>query len=281
MKSLKFILFASFILLFSCRKVKPETAVSIFGFQNMSDARQQLGSYADLFTTVSGSVFVSSTKFYSSEEEDWDIFARFVADPLSQNRVDGGEFHINERKLLFDKVKQTYVLSPNNDLSGKELGKLLKSNFGKENEAKLLKDGKTIFQTTAYIPNEIVASNLSSFEKYTGSNFIKLGRKGMNIQWNRDEKNTNGVVAYLSWTGDNVDLPVNEQGTQGKKDIAAKFDDTGEATIPSTFFEGLPKNAAFTISFIRGGVVVKAGSDNNKYKFYSNSWYKVNCVLAD
>ena len=280
MKYFKYSFLFGFMLLMSCKKEVQKESLNAFGFTNMTEAKQQLGKYADLFLGADGSVYISAIRFHNLEDEDWDIFARFNSTQFAP-RSDGGEFSVNTHKMVFDKTKQVYALQPDDNLSEKELGKLLKSSFGTDNDAKLVRDGKIVFQASAYVPQQIVPSNLEQYPKYQGGHFIQISRKGMEVLWNQDTKNTNGVVAYLSWTGDQVDVPVNEQGTKGNKDIAAKFDDTGNVTIPSSFFAGLPKNAAFTISFIRGNVELKEGEDKRKYKFYSNSWYKISCVLTD
>ena len=281
MKNLKLFSFSLLVVFSACTKdIKPSEELKLFGFKNIDEVRAHLGKYADLFVTTNGSIYQSSIKSNNLTTEDWDIFARFTNDPFAP-RINGGDFFINTTKMVFDNAKQTYVVSGKDNPSEEELGLLLKGNFGKENEAKLIRNGETIFQSHYYVPNEIAATNLTNFERYDGSAFIKISRKGLNLQWNKDAKNANGVVAYLSWTGDNVDLPADKQGTQGNVEIAAKFEDTGNTTISSNFFQGIPKHASFTLFLIRGNVEVKDGSDNKNYKFYSYSWYNIRCVLVD
>ena len=273
--------FSIFLLISSCTKDVTISSVNVFGFKSMAEARSQLGKYADLFLAADGSVSLESTRFNNTDVEDWDIFARFNPDPFSP-RADGGDFFINDNKLAFNQISQTYLLpSPNENLSDKELSLLLKSNFGKENDVKLIRNNSIIFQTKNYVPNEIKATNLNEFVKFSGSNFLEISRGGMNLSWNKDNNNKNGIIVYLSWTGDRTDLPVNEQGTSGNKDVAIRFDDTGEATLPSAFFEGLPKKSSFTISLLRSNIEIIEGSDKKKYKFYANSWYKIQGTLID
>ena len=280
MKKILVFFVSLFLLITSCKRDTNDANVSIFGFKNIDEARLKLGKYADLFSAVNGSTYVSSIRYNGTNEGDFEIFARYNEDHLSP-RTDGGNYFINSNKMIFDPKLQTYVLLPNNDLSKKELGNLLKPTFGKENEAKLIKNDSLIFQTKFYVPTEIVATNLDNFPKLSGSDFIKISRKNMTFHWNRDNNNNNGVVAYLSWTGDRTDIPANEQGTAGKKDAAIKFDDNGLVILPNSFFDDLPVNAAFTISLIRGNVEVLEGSDKKKYKFHTNSWFKIQCTLID
>ncbi|MEO0044139.1 MAG: hypothetical protein RL329_3587 [Bacteroidota bacterium] len=272
-------LFLIFLLL-ACRKENNNTPVQVFGFTTLQAAREHLGKYADLFLTVEGSAYVSSTQYYGSEQKEWEIFARYNAEQLSE-RSDGGTFFINQNKLVYDKILGTYILLPNNDLSSIELDKLLKKDFGNDNVLKIIKNKDTIFQTQTYVPHEIAATNLNKYEKVAGSDFIKISRKEVNLQWNKDSRNTNGVVVFLSWSGDNMSKPINEQGTGGQKQVAVKLDDNGNATLPTTFFDGVPINAAFTISMIRGNIEVATGKDSRKYKFYATSWYKIQCTLID
>jgi hypothetical protein len=153
-------------LLLSCRKENSSTPVQVFGFTTLQAAREHLGKYADLFLTVEGSAYVASTQYYGSEEKDWEVFARYNADQLSE-RSDGGIFFINQNKLVYDKILGTYVLLPNNNLSSTELDKLLKKDFGNDNSLQIIKNNDTIVQTKTYVPHEIAATNLNKYEKLT------------------------------------------------------------------------------------------------------------------
>lgn len=278
MKSIYSVLFICLILC-SCNKDQSSIQPSgeIFGFETMEEAQRNLGIYADIFKPSDGSMYIRSTTFGKNEGEQADIFGKYRSNP-SEKRSDGGIFQLGDIKLVFNGESQSY-LPESGYIKNKERVDQITPFFGKQNEFKLIQNDLEVAQVKQYTPEKIKI-NIPASTKYDGGSASVLKRSNFNVNWNADLSNKNGVVAYLWWNGDSIDLPLSEQGKGDVVRNAIKLDDTGNAVIPENFFRGIPNNAVVSIFFIRGNIALKEINDNT-FKFYSVTQDKHNIIVSE
>ena len=268
----------SFLLLLnaSCRKVdeSPAQTINAFGFTTLEEAEKNLGNYAKAFYVVDGSIYTRLENF-SADNYSVGAIAAWYKDKLNQNRPNGGTFYLDDVEHYYDEAKQTYMARGfENDTDNSQMSARVKRMYGKQMEAKLIRDGKEIFKNSYYVPFDfdLVVSN----PILPSTSFYQVSKdKGLMLKWRKDEKNKEGVIIYVNWSDDKLDLPPNERYIQ----IATKIEDTGEVTLPHSFFAKIPKNAIFSVDIIRGNIEILEGTDKKKYKVYNQVENKLNCVI--
>lgn len=268
----------SFLLLLnaSCRKVdeSPAQTINAFGFTTLEEAEKNLGNYAKAFYVVDGSIYTRLENF-SADNYSVGAIAAWYKDKLNQNRPNGGTFYLDDVEHYYDEAKQTYMARGfENDTDNSQMSARVKRMYGKQMEAKLIRDGKEIFKNSCYVPFDfdLVVSN----PILPSTSFYQVSKdKGLMLKWRKDEKNKEGVIIYVNWSDDKLDLPPNERYIQ----IATKIEDTGEVTLPHSFFAKIPKNAIFSVDIIRGNIEILEGTDKKKYKVYNQVENKLNCVI--
>lgn len=263
---------------FACQK-EEATPANIFGFTNFELAKEKLGKYADIFAESNGSIYFDAISSNNSSEVDWDIFARFNP-TFSKDRTNGGIYQIDDIKLVAG-ADGEYSIENKPNLSEVEQGQLISKFYGKTIGLSLVRDGQEIFKESLYVPEKIQINNFGTDKLLPNTGLYSASRKGVNLSWNADANNKEGIVAYLVWTGDKIDLAGDQQGKAGFKEVAAKFDDKGKAFLPSEYFTDVPKNAIFTIFTIRGNIVLKEGKDKLLYKMFNKSQHKLSFVMVD
>lgn len=95
------------------------------------------------------------------------------------------------------------------------------------------------------------------------------------IEWNRDEKNINGVVVVVEWDGHMVGQ---EYKWEGVRTIDV-VEDTGEAILNPKMFEGMPDFALINITLLRGNIDI-VEIENSPVKLYATSNSSIQVVLA-
>ncbi len=193
----------------------------------------------------------------------------------NKDRTNGGTYYLGDVEYYYDEVKQAYMARGfENDTDNSQMSARVKRMYGKQIEAKLIRDGKEIFKNSYYVPFDfdLVVSN----PILPSTSFYQVSKdKGLILKWRKDEKNKEGVIIYVQWSDDKLDLPPNERYIQ----IATKIEDTGEVTLPYSFFSKIPKNAIFSVDIIRGNIEILEGTDKKQYKVYNQVENKLNCVI--
>lgn len=279
MKKVFFAIMSIAFLVTSCAKEQGliQNETDIFGFASLEEAQKNLGVYADLFTPTHGSMYIRSTHFFGGTTEQAEIFGRYN-DNSNEDASDGGIYQLEDIELAFDEKRLTY-LPIEGELTNEEKASKINRLFGKENRLSLKKDGKPVLEFKQYLPEKIKVNVLDKTPN-PNSNLNSIKRENFKISWNSDNKNSNGVIAYLWWNGDRTDLGTNEQGQGEIINRAVKLDDNGEAKVSASFFKGIPQNAIITIFFVRGNAQIKE-FENKSYKFYSITQEKHNLILAN
>ena len=278
MKKVHFLIASIFFLLISCSKddILIQEGNDIFGFTSLTEAREYLGIYADIFVPTNGSMYIRSTTYASANVEKAEIFGRYN-ESSNTTPSDGGTYQIGNIELNFDESSQDYLPLEGN-LTNDEKVSSINTLFGKENQVGLKKNGEVITEFSQYLPKKINV-NIENKIPYPNSNLNSIEHDNFKISWNEDSKNNNGIVVYLWWNGDRTDLGVNEQGQGETINQSIKLDDNGEAIISSEFFRKIPQNAIISIFFIRGNIDVKE-IEGKSYKFYSVTQEKHNLILT-
>lgn len=73
----------------------------------------------------------------------------------------------------------------------------------------------------------------------------------MQIEWNQDPNNTNGIVIVVEWNG----VTMNGQTGQGEIASVDIVDDTGVAILNNDLFEGIPDEALVNLWLLRANIV--------------------------
>lgn len=104
----------------------------------------------------------------------------------------------------------------------------------------------TIIETQTAEPIEFIQPNTD------GCNCIPLCYyEDMQIEWNPDPNNTNGIVVVAEWNG------ITMNGQTGQSSIANIdiVDDTGVAVLNNDLFEGIPDEALINLWLLRANIV--------------------------
>ncbi len=86
---------------------------------------------------------------------------------------------------------------------------------------------------------------------YVGQEIPLCYYDDMEIEWNPDPENNNGVVVIIEWNGIMVDGPNSNTNVVGI-DI---LDDTGVAVLNNQIFDGIPDGAMVNMWLLRGNIV--------------------------
>jgi hypothetical protein len=279
MKKKLFVLSSILLLIASsCKKKDESPEINAFGLKTIEEAEAVLGKYAGYFSMVEGSVFTTVSQYNDLPDLSYSTFARFNA-VNTASRSNGGVFFLNDLEFYFDESAKSYVVKGlENDTEHKLLKPAVEKMYGTQVNAKLVKDGKEVVNISYYSPKKLNAKTNNEIVPLTSFYEVKQ-EEGIEISWDRDEKNSNGVVLYVAWTGDKINLSAAEQGTAGFKEFVSKVDDTGKVKMPYSYFKELPAGAIFTIFVMRGNIEIVKGTDAKSYRFYNLSENLLRCVL--
>jgi hypothetical protein len=280
MKKIIVILTAFTFLVSGCRRNIDKPEINAFGFTTIEDAEKNLGNFAKAFYVVDGSIYtrfeqngVGSTFSSNGFVDGW------FTGGSGLERTNGGTFTIDNIEYYFDKTANGYVAKGfENDLDHSLMTSAVKKMYGKQVNAKLVREGKEIFSSSYYSP--LILNANTSNQILDGSSFHQIDEKnGLNLTWDKDLDNKDGVVIHIFWSGDKLDIPFSAQGTAGNKEFATKIDDTGSINLPYSFFSKLPKNAIFSVNIFRGKIDIITGTDNHAYKVYNLAEHKMKCAI--
>lgn len=168
-----------------------------------------------------------------------------------------------------------------------EINNVIHNWFGKKVTFKMTYDGSASKTTnlevidSCYIPQELNIDDNSIKNTFGVTTLFNGGENSVSrngnytINWNADNKNTNGVAILVSWHGSSFieATPHNPSSTLNYIVNLDIVDDNGSYTIKSENFKDFPKNAIFSISLIRiGGTTANVGTGQKLFvgaSFYS------------
>jgi hypothetical protein len=255
MKKLFFSLLVG-LLLFSCKIDEAiPNYVEIYGIEDYDKAKDELKMYANYGIYTDGVAKLAIEKEPNKSTSVGEIFAKYRPEPDAE-RTDGGQYSIGEYNMNF--VPDGFysieggILNRSYDLAAR-----LSNDFGKEINFSLTRDNAKIFDEHVYVPIPIEVSEFSNTGIIELTNYYGLSRNDFSINWNKDPANNNGILVVLTWPGTILNTPLDQLGNNKFHYKAAWLPDTGSGKIPSSFFEGVPKDAAFMIEFVRANIVIR------------------------
>ncbi len=222
-------------------------------------------------------MYLRHTNYDDLDVESGELFGTYRENSLAESS-DGGLYQFGDIQLQFDESIKTYVPTSGIRSSDENL-KLITDLFGTTNTFSLVKSNEKVLEFEQYIPEKLSVDILNAVA-IQGSGTESIERNNFEIEWNRDQLNSNGIVAYMWWNGDRADLSANEQGKGEIVNRAVKLDDTGQGKISGDLFEDIPKNGIVALFFIRGNVDIKEFRGDS-YRFWSASQDKHNLILLD
>ena len=263
------------LLIIACKDKEKVTTpeINIFGFNDYEAAKRALGKYIQIEETTEGSLLIDVIK--TNDMVDVDVYARFNDTPLS-DRSFGGDYFIGDIPLKYYS-EGFYSIEDYESMTEQQLLNLVEPYFGNEVSFRLERDGQVQFKDSFYLPGRLKISNLKVMDPY--NIFIPVSRNNLKIEWNADLKNENGVVAYIVWTGNKAtSLPSVQYGYE---ETGVSFADNGSTILPKESLAKIPKDAQFTIFFIRGNISLPPAKDGRRYKVYMLSQEKYSFQMID
>lgn len=255
-------------ILSSCKKDEP-TQDGFFGFETYEEAIANLGVHVHFFDLVEGGVFVKSVN-QMGRHNTWRLGAIFRNNTFANDASDGGTYYINDNKFIYNSG-QGYTLGGGDRMDNESIEAFAAPMYGQNNTFRLERDGEDVFSFDYYIPELIEVAGIQG-------NVLEVNKNNaLDLTWNADSNNEHGIVIYLNWNGLNMsDNSINQQLDRG-----AVVDDTGNTTLSSEFFKGIPIGANFSLSIIRGNAERKDAEDDRSYTVNTHTMYNLSCKLVE
>lgn len=150
-------------------------------------------------------------------------------------------------------------------------GKVVKFTF--INSAQTKSSDETTGEAEVYVP-QVIEFTFPHAETEKDLNPLCY-YKDFVIRWNKDEKNKNGVLVAVHWTGSMV---LGNDITGANVCRVANFPDTGEAQLPESFFDGVPDTAYCDLLIFRGNIEnIKQG--DYSYKLIGKTHHLISFIL--
>lgn len=207
--------------------------------------------YDELLYNRDGSYILRASKSLNQQSPEIFIGGEFFKEKDHVNRVKVADFiTINNLEVSKYNVSNGYYSLTNNNMDKLGLyGKYLTFNF-----QNIQGRSSTSDSINFYSPN-IINVNQNHFIQQTNKSIDR--NSTINIEWNKDILNTNGVVVIVYWYGDinkfsdvnGNPLPNNAGTIVRNVDVC---DDNGSYQLTSKNFKDIPKDAKVDIIVLRG-----------------------------
>ncbi len=225
------------------------------------------GAYSNYFKETDNLIGLSSSK--PGQLSSHRIFGYTGPLNMTKTKVDNtSDFKVEINGEVF--TKEAFTKSSASDLHS-VFGAINQFTISPHTLTKASSENNHVVEM--YIPKEITITN-----PYWDSKKNKLPLcyyDGFHLEWNKDEKNANGVILILEWIGEVVvgrDVP----STHVRRTCI--FDDTGKAILPVDLFEGIPDTAVCHITLLRGNIDVLS-IENVSYKIQVESHEYMSFIL--
>ena len=278
---MKKLLSLSLILLIQCSKDPSSNNAGVYGFDNLEEAKENLGIYALAGELTNGSLSLNTdyTGFTDDDPQSF-FFAKYVEDRFGGQsaRIDGGTYSINDSINLEWNGSVYNAVDFEPQLSSDFVEEL----FGKTNKLSLTKDNTVLMSEELYFPSPLDVTNYSNEDFLPFSSLIGVNRNNFELEWNMDEHNPNGLLVYINWSGGKF----NDGGiSEHNKNVqnAMTFPDTGNFVCPASMFDNIGKDALVSVLIRRdNAIVVPQKNDESKnIKITASQTYYINLVLLD
>ena len=232
-----------------------------------NDAKEKLGVYADfLFFTKSAISIVCNTATMEDPPGSGRVaqksrfsLSKYIRVPNSEfsgteGIVDGGTIYVNDLKFDYDVNKKLYTPTGDDLRDDPASQEDIRELYGREVEFSIVDKNKNkAFSKTIYAP-EIIMPNPLNFEVIEGyQNRVLTG--DLELSWNADPKNKNGIALYVIWDGQmNSTNPWEPSSQSNKSERFGVFipEDDGHCIIPAKYFKKIPSKAIFIVNVYRG-----------------------------
>ena len=233
-----------------------------FGISDYEVAREKLQQYAMLGMYTDG----VSKLFLDSDVTDslcmGEVFAKFRPSP-DIKRANGGVYYVDDLSSSWNPTAQRYELDSAIKNNSPAMGNYLKDQFGDEVQYRLIRDERIIYNEQMMLPNPLDVSYTNENE-FDGA--VPIPREDLEINWNADPDNPNGVLFALEW--------------KGFKETYLAEDD-GEVILPASIFDKIPQGSYFNIWCLRAGIRIVNGSDARSYKIYGLTQEVIDAQMID
>lgn len=216
------------------------------------------GVYVDYFTETDNLIGLSSSK--PGPLNNHRISGYAGPTYRSQTKTDiAPQFNVTINGELFS--ERAFTKSSASDLKSK-FGAVAQFTIIPQNATKSSEGNTTI---EMYIPKEITITNPSL---KIDDNYLPLCYyDGFQLEWNKDDSNTNGVIVIVEWIGEMI-VGRNFPETHVRRTCI--LDDTGIGIIPTELFEGIPDTAVCHMTVLRGNIETLT-LDDSSYKIQAES----------
>lgn len=109
-----------------------------------------------------------------------------------------------------------------------------------------------ISDTAIVIPNDVPPIRITQPTFNECNSIPYCWYKDMEIAWNQDHNNSNGVLVIAAWTG--VQIGADTDVSQQPIYHIDLLEDTGYAVLNNDLFQGMPENALVTLILLRGNI---------------------------
>ena len=239
-----------------------------FGFASIDEARRVLGDYAGVFDNVDGSLYVGTTDYALVDQQTYSVDAQ-VYDPMTARSRSVGELSIGSVRFDFDNTTLSYV--PSIPTGTDQYNSTIKSWLGTTIPYSYLNELGEKVVSNVYVPKPYKVSLLNG-KQNDFSNVPSFGRSGVDLTFDVDPLVTRGTVVYALWTGttSTSDPRVTAPNSTLAERAILIQEKEGQLRLPSSLFEGMPKDAIVSVWLLRGDIHVEnlPGVDR-KMKVYS------------
>lgn len=236
----------------------------VFGIEDFQEAKDVLGNYI-LFGVYTDFVLKMEV---SRDRNIGPVPSILLSDSRTMNPV--RDVRIND---LIHYTRENNSNRYETNIKSDEILKIVEDSFfGSENLIEMTEDHQNQL-VDLYVPKAIELTSISN--QGNSSNYYhayNMDVSDFDFQWNKDERNENGVLLNFSW--DEVDQ--NAGIVRHEKSIVV--DDTGKATLSPSFFSEIPQNILVNFNLIRANFKITKGQN---IKTYGISLDKRMIVLSD
>jgi len=247
-----------------------------FGYNDAEVAKEQLGKYMFFGTYTNFVARLDITKISSGVSNG--LILLNYAPESGQPSEDAGEVSINGITSTWNEDLSRYQQNIENasDLTG-----ILSSECFGKNVTFTIDRPEFEYTNEMYIPEEISIQSLTDEGIVSGSYTHRVSRNSLNLTWNSDSNNDNGVLAIARWDGTMSDTELGAPNNGFLVEKAVVLNDSGSATLPSNLFEGIPTDAKVSFNLIRGNFDIIEGLDGKTYKNYGITFDKKKFLMID
>jgi len=247
----------------------------IIDLSKHEDLNNELGIYSERYSLHHGNVNIRATVKHRAYDNPSVRVKAWHFDNITNsnlNHNNGGEYFINDLVLTYNEKRGYFSdqLSINNYPDYDAMKLFIKNEIlGKEINIKNIQNNDIVFEEKFYAPEQIRLTG-SIENDIPSTAFVKMNRNDFTFDFNTDEKNTNGLLIHMVYSGEFYgmtldDLANPDPANNLEKAIHLKHENNGKVTLPRDLFEGVPHNGIVTMYIGRGGAKLIQAKEKEHY----------------